>query len=68
MKIRNIIHNSFWWMPIKIMNNIKMPYYDRIDGSKEIGKRKLTKESLKEVKLTKELHQRGVIFVLLNIF
>ena len=50
------------------MNNIKMLYYDRIDGSKEIDKRKLTKESLKEVKLTKELHQRGVIFVLLNIF
>ena len=50
------------------MNNIKMLYQDRIVGSKEIGKRKLTKESLKEVKLTKELHQTGVIFVLLNIF
>ena len=50
------------------MNNIKILYYDRIDGSKGIDKRKLIKEILKEVKLTKELHQTSVILVPLNIF
>ena len=50
------------------MNNIKILYYDRIDGSKGINERKLIKEILKEVKLTEELHQTSVIFVPLNIF